>query len=399
MAVLPPNVMPLLENDSLVEPDTPFSRLMTTAAGTSQSELQWLLRSFEALPIPALCRTDLYDALDVQLRWKLEHSKASRTLDRREADRLFCRDRPLLRRSDISLAEELASVPLPLRKLGREAGSEMLDFVRDALAVRYRELHGTTNGAAEHIHEAAPGRGTRMYIWGLTPEWRLPLRAYYAGFTVKNGVPINYFEAIGLFEWLEVVQHLLCFSRGRDRLDLLQDSPLAEPGFGSDVFLCLSLPARAGELGSDCLGRLLVLSQARLSPGRPDLLRITQDEEAAMRRNPKHRTSARTLRTLATGHMFSEFGSRAPGAWDTFSTRNVVLALQRHMAQKFGGDAGRMRAHTSQSLAETVGVNIHRWNELEKQAFWNFALCSVAAAGGEQLDEHTEKTTRHNHPS
>ena len=43
-----------------------------------------------------------------------------------------------------------------------------------------------------------------MFLWGLDVEWRLPLRGYYAGFTLKNGAPINYFEAIGLFEWMEV---------------------------------------------------------------------------------------------------------------------------------------------------------------------------------------------------
>ena len=43
-----------------------------------------------------------------------------------------------------------------------------------------------------------------MYFWNLPAARRLPLRAYVAGFTVKNGVPINYIEAIGLCEWIEV---------------------------------------------------------------------------------------------------------------------------------------------------------------------------------------------------
>ena len=42
------------------------------------------------------------------------------------------------------------------------------------------------------------------YFWGLPPEKRLPLRAYLAGFTVKNGVPINYVECISLFGWTEI---------------------------------------------------------------------------------------------------------------------------------------------------------------------------------------------------
>jgi len=30
------------------------------------------------------------------------------------------------------------------------------------------------------------------------------VRFYVAGFSLKNGVPINYIEAIGLCEWIEV---------------------------------------------------------------------------------------------------------------------------------------------------------------------------------------------------
>ena len=49
------------------------------------------------------------------------------------------------------------------------------------------------------------GRGSAsIYLWNLPPDRRLPLRAYVAGLTLKNGVPINYIEAIGLCEWMEV---------------------------------------------------------------------------------------------------------------------------------------------------------------------------------------------------
>ena len=51
---------------------------------------------------------------------------------------------------------------------------------------------------------ATLGRGVVMYFWNLPAARRLPLRAYVAGFTLKNGVPINYIEAIGLCEWIEV---------------------------------------------------------------------------------------------------------------------------------------------------------------------------------------------------
>ena len=44
----------------------------------------------------------------------------------------------------MSLADEMVSAPLELRKLSRSEGGKIIDMARDALAVRYRELQGTT---------------------------------------------------------------------------------------------------------------------------------------------------------------------------------------------------------------------------------------------------------------
>src|SRR5262249_13027337 len=73
-------------------------------------------------------------------------------------------------------------------------------------------------------------------------------------------------------------------------------------------------------------------------PGRPDLLALAQKEERKLARDPKHRTSAGTLRKLAAGHAFYEFGDQPRGRWDTFASRNLGFAVQRHMAKNFAGD-------------------------------------------------------------
>ncbi len=69
--------------------------------------------------------------------------------------------------------------------------------------MRNRELYGTTLADPRSVVRA-DWAGSDIYLWNLPPDRRLPLRAYMAGLTLKNGVPINYIEAIGLFEWMEV---------------------------------------------------------------------------------------------------------------------------------------------------------------------------------------------------
>src|SRR5208282_758907 len=94
--------------------------------------------------------------------------------------------------------------PPQLTKLSRKQGHDVMTLVREIMLVRYRELYGTTLGDPRSVVRADVGRGVVMHFWGLPPTRRLPLRAYLAGYTLKNGVPINYVEAIGLCEWIEV---------------------------------------------------------------------------------------------------------------------------------------------------------------------------------------------------
>ena len=382
MATILPEVMPLLSDDSFVEADTPYLRWMEAAAGGNGKELSWLLQSFDRLPVSRLERTSLYDALAVNLAWDLGGSSASRTLARRPVPEFFCHDSPLLQRKHVSLADEMACGPLKLRKLGRSDGGTIIDMARDALAVRYRELHGSTHGDPNHAFEANVGRGVQLFIWGLDAEWRLPLRAYYAGFTLKNGVPINYFEAIGLFEWIEVgFNTFYAFREGETAWVYSKVLRLLHQLAG---VTCVSVyPYQIGQDNEEAIqsGAFWFYRKLGFRPGRPDLLALTEREEKRLTSDAGHRTSARTLRKLAEGHMFFEFGTDPPGSWAAFSVRTLGLAVQRKMAAEFGGNASKMRRTITKALARKLDVNLETWNSRDQWAFGNFALVLALVPG------------------
>ncbi len=375
MATILPNFMPLLADDSFVEADTPYLRWMQAAAGGKERELGWLLRSFDRLPLSRLDRTNLYDALGVNLAWDLSGSSASRTLARRPVSRYFFHDAPLLQRKHVSLDDELTSAPLKLRKLSRSEAGKIIDMARDALAVRYRELQGTTYADPKYAFEANVGRGVQMFIWGLDADWRLPLRAYYAGFTLKNGVPVNYFEAIGLFEWIEVgFNTFYAFREGETAWIYSKVVHLLHQLAGVTCFSVY--PYQIGQENEEAIqsGAFWFYRKLGFRPGRRDLLAIAEREEKKIASDSTHRTSARTLRKLADGHMFFEFDDSPRGRWDSFSTRTLGLAVQRKMADEFDGDAGKMRSATSKSLTKSLGVKLETLNAREQWAFSNFAL-------------------------
>ncbi len=382
MATVLPNCLPLLADDSFVEADTPYLRWIEAAAGSRQNDMKWLLKSFAALPIAGQERTSLYDSLGVNLSWRLENSMASRTLARRRVSRIFVHDAPLIPRKQVSLLEELNSVPLKLRKLAGPEALEIIDMARDALAVRYRELQGTTYADPSHAFQADVGRGVQLFLWGLAPAWRLPLRGYYCGFTLKNGVPVNYFEAIGLFEWMEVgFNTFYAFREGETAWIYSKVLHLLNQLAGISCFSVY--PYQIGQDNEEAIksGAFWFYRKLGFRPGRPDLLALTIREEKQMARDPNHRTSSRALRKLAQGHMFFEFGSAPKGRWDSFSTRKLGLAVQREMAARFGGDAAKMRQRTTSVLCKSLGVDPASWSLPEQKTLSDFALALTFAPG------------------
>src|SRR5262249_9351379 len=199
-----PRLVPLLYEDSLVEANIPYLDWLRAAAGEHQSLAEWLLAGFERLKLAHREKSELFDSLGLRIQWELGTSRASRSRNMRRPTTVFYHTEPLITRREVSLDEEFQSPPISLENLSRDAGLKIQDMLRDTTTVRYRELYGITHGDPASVLRADIGRGVEVYLWGLPPERRLPLRAYHAGFTLKNGVPINYIEGITICERMEI---------------------------------------------------------------------------------------------------------------------------------------------------------------------------------------------------
>ncbi len=414
-----PRFMPLLEDDAYVEADTPWRRWLETASGMKGSAPRWLIERFEGLPLLPFQKAELYESLCVPLRWHLGNSRLSRTRNflssstlssratrRERSDRgeprdlaflarqeIFYHEGPLIHRSEVSLAEEFAKSPPTLTKLPRRQGEAVSDLIREVMLVRYRELYGTTLGDPRSVVRAEVGRGVFIYLWNLPPERRLPLRAYVAGMTMKNGVPINYIEAIGLCEWMEVGFNTFYTFRG------------GEAGWiYAQILRCLChlmgttvisvYPYQLGHDNEEAIesGAFWFYRKLGFRHGKPELKRLVEREERkiaasqcgagdpstssgqALARQSTYRTPPRTLKRLAAGHVFYELPGSEPGAWDKFSTRSIGLRVNRTMARNFEGDARRIRDHAKRTLERILGVSTNSWPPLDKAAFENFAL-------------------------
>ena len=372
LATTLPRFLPLLEDDSLVEADVPYLKWLHAA--DRGKDFAWLMRRFEDLRLPITHKTEIYDALGLTLKWDLADSAVARTNFRWPVKKYFFHENGFLQRRDISLERELASPDIPVRRLARAQGEKVLDMVRAAITVRYRELWGTTRGDPAQVVEARPGRGVSIFLWGLPPDRRLPLRAYHAGLTVKNGVPIGYIEDIGLCEWVEIgFNTFYAYRDGESAWIYSKILHLFRQLFGYTCFSVYPYQLGAGNEEAIKSGAFWFYRKLGFRPGRRELRALAEREEMRIAADPGHRTSPRMLRKLASGHVFYEATGSRPGLWDRFSTRNVGIAVQKKMARSFGGDPEAMRRELRKEISRALSMNLGGWSEIERKAFDDWA--------------------------
>jgi hypothetical protein len=194
--------------------------------------------------------------------------------------------------------------------------------------MRYRELHGFTYGDPNRVLRADLGRGVEVYVCGVPPEHRLPLRAYHAGMFFKNAVPIGYIECLTLFEHMEAGFNLYyTFREGETawlyaRLLHLFQQLLEVTCFAID-------PYQIGRHNDEAIesGAFWFYRKLGFRPASPDAVRLLQNEESKIRNNPTHRTPPRVLKQLAESRMIYEVPGSRHGDWDRFETRRAAMAL------------------------------------------------------------------------
>ncbi|HZW94349.1 MAG TPA: hypothetical protein VFF64_15470 [Candidatus Eremiobacteraceae bacterium] len=404
-----PRLIPLLEEDADVEANIPWPAWLDAARGRQQP-LIWLLSRFAQLPLPARQRAELYDSLRLPLRWRLGNLQLSRTRKWKRPVRFYFHRAGLIQRSEVSLARELAQPAPKLEKLSLAAGEAVMHDIREIMVVRYRELYGTTLGDPSSVVRADIGRGVVMHFWGLPSDRRLPLRAYLAGYTLKNGVPINYIEAIGLCEWIEVGFNTFYTYRQGETAWIYAQALRCLRALTAAT--CISIyPYQIGQNNEEAIdsGAFWFYRKLGFRPGRPDLQALCEREEMRIAANAQYRTPPRTLRRLAEAHMFYDLSdeqvgvdpvlkgrvlkgrgfSRAVkaakssaasaaegqcGPWDTFSARNIGLLINRRMAREFNGDSRQIRQSSTAAVARALNINHASWTLPQQQTFENWSL-------------------------
>jgi hypothetical protein len=369
-----PRFIPLLEEDAMVEANVPYLKWIRTAKGAGKNELEWLIERFESLDKSRAEQAELYDSLRLYVRWRPPY-RATRTGMRLPVRKLFFHQGPLIRRKDVSLPEELRKPPLPVERLSRSEGQKILDLARETSTLRYRELWGFTHGDEARVSKIVLGRGVNLFVMGVPPEWRLPLRAYHAAMIFKNGIPVGYFEGLSIFERMESGFNLYyTFRDGETAWLYAQILRVSRQLLGVTTFTLD--PYQIGHENEEGIesGAFWFYRKLGFRPTRKELLELTQLEEKKLATRTGYRTTAGTLRKLAAGYMIYELEPRKDANWDDFQVRNLGLAVQRKMAREFGGDPDKIRTRAIADVANALNLDVAGLKDAESKALLQLSL-------------------------
>lgn len=367
-------VLPLLvayaENDALDDERIPLRDWVRTAKGTQDvSDLQWLLELLDRSPLPSEIIRNLYDGAELLLGWELRDATASRTLAKFPVGRIFYHRGPL-KRGQIDFLQEIQR-PLPAAKVvSPRTAKAFIHLFRSALSVRNRELHPLLYANPQDVMLADVGRGLRIVLVGVVPEFRLPLEGYYSFLVLKNGVPVGYGGGGPLLDRLEIAGNIFeSFRQGESVYIFSQVFRVFHHLCGCDYFL---LPRyQVGYENDEALnsGAFWFYHKLGFRPEDPEVLKLSENEQAKIKVDPAYRSSRKILAQLAQCDMSLRLKEGSGQTSKVFQPGDLGFRLTRHIAQRFQGD----RAAAIQAATQQVARILHipgrrRWSRPEQVA-------------------------------
>ena len=193
--------------------------------------------------------------------------------------------------------------------------------------------------------------------------------------TLKNGVPINYIEAIGLCDWIEVGFNTFYTYRQGETAWIYAQALRCLCAF-TGVTTISVYPYQIGQNNDEAIdsGAFWFYRKLGFRSGSKELEQIARSEQRKIAVNPQYRTSKKTLKRLAEAHVFYELPGGEPFAWDEFSTRNVGLRVNRRMAREFDGESVRIGEASVSEVSRALDLRVSGWNSAELRALENWSL-------------------------
>jgi hypothetical protein len=322
-----------------------------------ESDAGFLVRCFEGLGGPPPVRRRALEVLDLGFRLKGSDSGPSRTGARWGPGRVHYQTQPL-RRARPDLREAWAIPPRSVKSVSRRDGEALIDLAREAMVTRSRDLDSFAYGDPDDVRMVDCGDGLRFACIGLLHEQRNVLDAVYGFLTLQNGVPIGYVLASALFGSSEIAYNVFETFRGGEAAHVYgRVIGMLHALFGSDSFTVYPYQLGHGNQEGLRSGSWWFYQKLGFRPRDPELLRLMQDELAAMDEDPSHRSSRATLKRLAAKNVYWSAGPARDDVIGVFPGVALSLAVSDLMARRFGSDRRGGERRLAAEAVERLGIS------------------------------------------
>lgn len=362
------------EIPALDEWDLTLRQWIERMRGDRESDATWVIRRFGELAVEDSLRENLYDAVDLPVRFSPGPDTPSRTLAHWPVPAIHYQERPLSHQRP-DLHRVVRARPRAVQVLPEAEASRLIDLARGAMVTRERDLDAFTYADPLDVRLVDWGDGLQFAAMGVIPERRLLLEAVYGYLTLKNGVPIGYVLTSALYGSSEIAYNVFDTYRGVEAAPVYgKVLAMTRFLFGSDTFTIV--PYQLGDGNDEAIesGAWWFYRKLDFRPRERHAVRLAAREQARMKRDPAYRSSPATLRRLAQQSLYWHAEGARSDVIGRLPLANVGLAVSSWLAKRFPVDRTDAADACASDAAVRLGVRgLARWSIGERLAWRRWA--------------------------
>lgn len=350
--------------------------------GPRETDAYFVIRRFQRMRVEPGVREQMYDAIDIPMILRPGKSTPARTRERWRPGPIVYRKHPLdTTRPD--LRKVIAGARMTVRPVGRREGRQLIELANECMVPRHRDLLAFLHADERDVRMVDFGDGLAFACMGVRPERRLMLEAVYAFLTLNNGVPIGYVLNSAFFNSAEVAYNVFeTFRGGEAARNYGRLLAMVHHLFGADSFAVDPYQLGHDNAEGQASGAWWFYYKLGFRPRDAHVKKLVREELAAMKRNPKHRTTPQRLNEMAAAYMFLQLRAERTDVLGEISLGNIGMRASTLLAWRGGSDREGALAHCADEAAHLLGVRTRRgWSTGQREAWTRWSPLALALPG------------------
>ena len=378
-------ILPYSETPTIDAVDLPLRTLFSRLKGPAETDAAFLVQRFDAIHPTTFGRETLYERIGIPLILRPGPGTPSRTLAKYGTEAPVCQRRPL-DRSRPALPAVLGRPPRAVRPVPPAGADRLIDLAREAMVTRSRDLDNFIHADRRDVRLFEFEDGLSFACYGLIPERRLLLESVYGMLTLKNGVPIGYVLASGLFGSSEVMYNVFDTFRGGESARIYgRVLAMTRYLFGADTFAVDSFQLGHGNPEGQKSGAFWFYDKLGFRPVDPKVLGLIREERRRLALNPGERSSPATIHRLSAAYVFLHTARPRRDVLGGLSLGNIGLHVSSLLARRFGAGRERGVRACAKDAARITGLRgLDGWSAGERLAWERWSPLVLALDGVER---------------